>query len=128
MPNEKQPPGLSVDAFAKIVEKAVRSDFFSPDRVALMEQLSAKLVRDPALLQQMERLMADHAAELRRVAPAESALVSSGWLKPGGTTQMAPAAAAAALAPAAAALAAGPCSDGGGGGGGGNDGGVDGGG
>jgi hypothetical protein len=108
---QQQRPELNPSkAFAQVMAVTASPEFFTPERVALIRQISVSLARDPALLRNLEKIFREHADEIERVVPKEAELELLGLARPGAADPqlVAPAAAAAAVAPGAAALAAGP--------------------
>lgn len=84
------------------------AEHLTPERLALMREISDTLMRDPAFLKTVEAALETHAADVKEHAASEEELRSFGWSTAGVQPDIVPAAAAAALAPGAAALAAPP--------------------
>jgi hypothetical protein len=98
---------MSPESFAKWMSFAVSS--LTPERLALLREMSEDLAKDPPLLKRIERMLADYNDEIRQISPSQSELerFDFGWTRTDQAPELVPpAAAAAALAPPAAALAA----------------------
>lgn len=98
------------NAYGRLTSLGASPDFLTPERVALIRQISDDMSRNPAILALMETQLRDYADEIQRVLPTDEELKAIGLqgVGPGGEVAIAPVAAAAAVAPGALALAAGP--------------------
>ena len=103
------PPPMPPEAFdpEQIIRLMSSPQFLSPERAALVKQVSQRLARDPEFLNTMQRALEAQGADFDRLAPTPRQLETFGWPK-GEADLVSAKHAAAAAAAGAAALAAAP--------------------
>lgn len=58
---------------------ASSSELLTPERLEIAKRLSREFMRDPALMQTIERTLRANGADLNRVMPKREELASFGW-------------------------------------------------
>jgi len=108
MPAGYTPPASSGDFQPVRLAQMTSLEFLTPERVAVVQELSHKLARDPELLASIERMIRENGVDLDRMMPEPAHLASFGWTDSDLARLPSPKQAAAAVGAAVAAVAGGP--------------------
>jgi len=108
MPAGYTPPASSGDFQPVRLAQMTSLEFLTPERVAVVQELSHKLARDPELLASIERMLRENGVDLDRMMPEPAHLASFGWTDSDLARLPSPKQAAAAVGAAVAAVAGGP--------------------
>jgi hypothetical protein len=69
-------PGPTVE---QIIQTLADPSTITPERLELARIISARMAHDPGFLEAVERILADYADEIERLAPREGESASFGW-------------------------------------------------